>query len=299
MKNSNNSFRPCPICKDPHPFLYRQATNSLPTFSYQIQVTDKHFGHHGDIVKCRACNFNYIGRKSYVQNVINLYEDMRDEVYVTEEKERRRSFISILNTVKKLRGGAKSNLLDVGCCTGGLLVEAAKCGWIPTGVDPSTWACQMGKKLHHLSIFNGLIEEYKSAPKYFDTITMLDLLEHVEKPLAILQKANRMLKDTGIMCIVTPNFGSVTAKILGMRWWGIRLAHLSYFRSEDLYRLFKQSGFRIIKSKPYIRYFSLYYILVRLLPIIEKTKRIKLIMKHLTVPLVLFDTFEFYLAKDI
>ena len=95
----------------------------------------------------------------------------------------------------------------------------------------------------------------------FQVISLLDVFEHIEDPVSLLNKIHLLLNPDGVLCIVTPDFGSFTANILSKKWWGIRLAHISYFRMRDLERLFLKTKFRIIRKKTYVRYFSLYYIL--------------------------------------
>jgi 2-polyprenyl-3-methyl-5-hydroxy-6-metoxy-1,4-benzoquinol methylase len=292
-----NQYINCPICGFDGCLLIFPATNDEPRFSSQIQVTEKYFGLHGDIVKCKSCGFAYVGKDQYIKKIQSLYKDMRDEVYLQEENERRYSFLEILKITEKIRNDKKGKVLDIGCCTGGLLAEARIRGWDVFGLDPSLWACQTAKRFHSLDIHNGTTDNFKNKSVRFDAITLLDVLEHVDNPKKLMLQINSLLKNDGVFCIVTPDFGSITARLLGLKWWGIRLAHLSYFRKQDLVRLIQDTGFRIIKQKTYIRYFSLYYILVRLVPIIEKYKIIKSILKNISVPLVFFDTFELYLEK--
>lgn len=293
---SENSFRSCSICGSVKVVLISPAT-AFPTSSKQVQVTEKYFGLHGDLVRCRVCGFTYVGQEADAEKIVGLYKNMSDEVYRQEEKERRRSFLAVISEIERLRKGKKGKILDIGCCTGGLLAEAQNMGWDVVGVDPSNWACTVAKKLHNLSIYNGTIEDYRGKPASYDVVTILDVLEHVIDPKKLLEKVHTLLKKDGIFCIVTPDFGSFTAKLLGKRWWGIRLGHLSYFRKKDLDRIIDESGFEVIKSKPYIRYFSLYYIFVRLFPAIENFGPIRELIKKIIVPLVFFDTFELYLQK--
>ena len=237
-------FRSCPICLSSRIKLVFPAT-TIPVYSYQVQVTEKYFGLHGDLVRCKSCGFTFIGREPFAKKIVGLYKNMSDAVYLQEENERRRSFISVLKEIKSLKKGKKGNILDIGCCTGGLLVEAKKRGWEVVGVDPSQWAVKMANKLHNLKVYNGIIESYKAPKNSFDAITMLDVLEHVINPRTLLLKVNDLLKPSGILCIVTPDYGSLTARLLGKRWWGVRLAHLSYFRKEDLYNIIQEAGFQI------------------------------------------------------
>ena len=291
-----SEYRPCPICSSKSIKLLEKATGIPPSSANQIQVTDKFFGSHGDLVRCNNCGFTYIGRMDYIKKVIGLYKKMSDEIYLQEEKERRLSFLEIIKNIEMLKKGKRGNILDIGCCTGGLLVEAQKRGWEVSGIDPSQWACKCAKRYHGLKVVNSLIESFNPSMK-FDAITMLDVLEHVENPRKIIKKAKSMLKKDGVFCIVTPDYGSFTSRLLGKKWWGIRLAHLSYFRENDIKRLI-WNNFNILKSNTYVRYFSLYYILIRLFPFIGKFKVIKTILRRITVPIALFDTFEIYLGKS-
>lgn len=293
-----SKYRKCPICLTSRPILFLPATSAAPKVASQIQVTEKYFGLHGDMVMCPNCNFVYIGKKLLVSKIAGLYKKMSDAVYIQEEKERRLSFVSIIKTLEKIRRGGRGKILDIGCCTGGLLFEAEKRGWKPSGIDPSVWAYKMAQKLHGLTIFNGTLETYNYSEKNFDAVTLLDVFEHTSDPKFVLTKIRTMLNENGVFCLVTPDFGSITAKILGKRWWGIRLAHVSYFRWIDLSRLFADTGFKVIQKKPYIRFFSLYYILVRILPFIEKNQMVKSFLKKITIPLIFFDTFEVYLVKN-
>lgn len=292
-----SKYRDCPICGGANPSLYLRATSKPPAVPSQIQVTEKFFGLHGDMVRCANCSFIYIGDLSYVRKVASLYRKMSDTAYVQEEKERRLSFINILKTLEKITGRKTGKILDIGCCTGALLSEAKERGWKPYGIDPSVWACKMAQKMHGLDIINGTLDTYRFPKGNFAAVTLLDVFEHLENPKSVLVKIHKLLKKDGLLCLVTPDFSSTTAKILGIRWWGIRLAHLSYFRWRNLSYLFQVTGFKMVKSKAYIRYFSVYYILVRLFPWIENRQRLKTLLKKITVPLLFFDTFELYLRK--
>jgi 2-polyprenyl-3-methyl-5-hydroxy-6-metoxy-1,4-benzoquinol methylase len=295
--NKKSKFRNCPICNSKSSRLVAYATSNIPTSSSQIQITDKFFGLHGTLMQCEQCGFTYVAENKYISSVVNLYKNLKDEGYLLEEKERRLSFKNILNTIQNLQTRDKKELLDIGCSTGGLLVEAKKRGWLTHGIDPSSWACKCAKRLHGLKVHNARIEKFNFKNKRFQVVTLLDVLEHLENPKALLQKISNIVYKNSIVCIVTPDYGSFTAKILGKIWWGIRLSHISYFRYEDLKRILHDTNFQIIKRKNYIRYFSLYYILIRIFPKIEKYSVITKILKKITIPLFLFDTFELYLIK--
>ena len=185
-------FRSCPLCGSNNVLLLFPSTSTIPRFAEQIKVTEKYFGLHGDIVRCTKCGFIYVGKELYVKKIIRLYEMMSDDVYLQEEKERSLSFIGVIRTLENLRQGAKGKILDVGCCTGGLLVEAQKRGWEGYGVDPSIWAFRIAKRLHGLDVYNGSLESFNLPSQRFNAITLLDVLEHVEDPKLLMHKIHAL-----------------------------------------------------------------------------------------------------------
>lgn len=103
-------YRNCPICGNEDYHLYAKATSNIPFSPKQILVTEKHFGLHGNMITCIKCGFAYIGDTSYVAKITGLYEDMNDEANIQEEKERRKSFIRILDTIERTKNKKRKNI---------------------------------------------------------------------------------------------------------------------------------------------------------------------------------------------
>jgi 2-polyprenyl-3-methyl-5-hydroxy-6-metoxy-1,4-benzoquinol methylase len=78
-------------------------------------------------------------------------------------------------------------------------------------------------ELHH-----SLIENFESAES-FGTITMLNVLEHVENPVVALQKASRLLSKDGVMIVHVPNAEAVNRKIAVLMGTLTHCAELSPF----------------------------------------------------------------------
>src|SRR3989338_4845574 len=108
-------YRPCPLCASTAVKLLEKATSVPPVSAQQIQVTEKYFGLHGDLVKCKRCGFTYVGGMDYIKKVTGLYSHMSDDVYLQEERERRLSFTRVLARIESLRKGKKGKILDIGC----------------------------------------------------------------------------------------------------------------------------------------------------------------------------------------
>ena len=90
-------------------------------------------------------------------------------------------------------------------------------------------------------------------------MTCLDVIEHVSSPKKLLAGIHRILKKDGVLCIVTPDIGSLISRILGENWWHIRPDHIYYFTEETISLLLLSQGYRVEKIGRYRWTFSLNY----------------------------------------
>lgn len=106
---------------------------------------------------------------------------------------------------------AGKRVLDVGC-GGGLLAEAlAASGAQVTGIDMAEASLAIARA-HMLK--SGLTVNYqrstaenlaRQAPEHFDTLTCMELLEHVPRPASILNACARLVKPGGDLFFATVN----------------------------------------------------------------------------------------------
>jgi 2-polyprenyl-3-methyl-5-hydroxy-6-metoxy-1,4-benzoquinol methylase len=104
------------------------------------------------------------------------------------------------------------SLLDIG--TGhGLLPHLARArGYEVEGTDVSkhvseTLPAKVGFPIHH-----GTIEQIDFTRKY-DIITMLHVLEHTSNPVSTLKRCQELLKESGFIVVVVPNYASIDTRI--------------------------------------------------------------------------------------
>ena len=97
------------------------------------------------------------------------------------------------------------SLLDMPCGDGTLTALFANHFQRIVGLDASsTHLDEAKKRLPQVEFYHDLIENYQTNER-FDTITMLNVLEHVEEPIQILQKAASLLSDDGVLLVHVPN----------------------------------------------------------------------------------------------
>lgn len=129
--------------------------------------------------------------------------------------------------VKRHTSIAGKRALDIGC-GGGLFLSRLKAeGADVTGVELSDTRAYYSKTKHGFEVIKRTIEDdyWKPFHGSFDIVTLWDVIEHVNYPLATLQAAAKMLKPGGILLIDTPcrdafyhRFGEFTYKISGGRF---------------------------------------------------------------------------------
>ena len=129
-----------------------------------------------------------------------------------------------LAAVKRHMTIAGKRALDIGC-GGGLFLSKLKAeGADVIGVELSDTRAYYAKTKHGFEVVKRTIEDkyWNVFHGSFDIVTLWDVIEHVNYPLATLQAAAKMLKPGGILLIDTPcrdafyhRFGEFTYNISG------------------------------------------------------------------------------------
>jgi 2-polyprenyl-3-methyl-5-hydroxy-6-metoxy-1,4-benzoquinol methylase len=142
------------------------------------------------------------------------------------------------------------------------LDEARKAGWDVTGIEPSRWAAESARA-RGLKVFNGTLDEFISKGGAFDAVVSWDVWEHLEDPLAALERAHELLKPGGLFVFTTVNLGGIGRKLFRGRWpWFMRM-HLHYFTRESLTRMVRSAGFEVLATSTEAKTLKLGYVLDR------------------------------------
>lgn len=134
-----------------------------------------------------------------------------------KQKLDRRHFRKLLARVP----GKSLSVLDVGGGSGWMLdmLRAADARVTHTQiVDIDPGAMQLAKSKGH-SYFCGKIEDFESNDK-FHFILLLNLIEHVKDPGALIAKASQLLAPGGVILIKTPNIDCAESRIFRHSNWG-------------------------------------------------------------------------------
>lgn len=141
-------------------------------------------------------------------------------------------------------GCKQGSLVEIGCAYGYFLDEAQR-RFSVCGVEVSDDA-RAECRARGLHVEAALTPELVARRGPFDAAVMLDVIEHLPDPAALLRELRGALRDGGRLLITTGDFASPVARLTGRRW---RLMtppqHLWFFSPETLRALLAREGFRV------------------------------------------------------
>ncbi len=253
---------PCNLCGSNESRIRFQAMNGWPAQGPGLYAatTDK-FGAYGTIRECLRCGLVYTSPRLKAGTLLEEYQETEDKDYFLESESRSMNAYLSLAVIRRYAQGGR--LLEVGCSTG-FFLNAARLSYEVTGVEPSLWARRCAQEKLKLPVAAATLEQAGFPKDRFDVVAAIDVIEHVPDPLELMREIARVTRPGGIVYLVTPDIGSLSAKILRGRWWGLRPAHITYFSRHTLAALLEKSGFELLLASSYGRIFTWRYWLSRL-----------------------------------
>ena len=272
---SSGTAAQCPLCGSRSLAVKTHGPLAAPvtTTSQDLRITDAHYGRTAPLARCQACGFIF-AHPLPAADLVALYAEMDDEEYEQSGPARLRACRALLRACLDLAPQARS-LLDVGAGTGLLCQEADAMGLEAWGVEPSRWAVERAAA-RGLRVLPGTLPHPDLADRRFDLVTLVDVIEHVADPLALLAQARRHLAPGGLLAVVTPDVGSLAARLLGRRWWHYRLAHVGYFTPATMTQALSRCGLRLVATRYYGWWLPGDYVLeraARYLPLLARLNR--------------------------
>ena len=156
---------------------------------------------------------------------------------------------------------SSQNLLDIGCAGGTFTNELSKHTDAKiTAIDISPQAIEYASRQYpHIDFqVHDAAEEYFPFPdNSFETVTMLETLEHVLNPVEILQDIKRVVKDDGEVIILVPSenwhfrlgweiWTRLPGNIGGAAW---DESHVQRFDGHKLRYLMEFIGYEILEER--------------------------------------------------
>ncbi len=265
--------------------MIRQGTSPTDLGPEAVRITDANYGLTADLYRCETCGFLQCPD---MLDVLELYESMDDEEYEETREERALQARKIVSRIARFKPAGR--LLDVGAGTGIMVDEASAKGFDAIGVEPSG-PLQAVAEAQGIKVLHGVLPHPDVSGK-FDIVASIDVIEHVPDPVDLLRQMVSVMSDDGICVLVTPDVGSLAARIMGARWWHYRIAHIGYFNTSTLERAMAAVGLKSISVSRPSWYFTADYLATRVLSYLPERLRppVPGFLAKITVPLNLFDS---------
>ncbi len=194
-----------------------------------IQLRD---GRDVRIVECQDCRLQYMSprpdkeflnwmyREEYYAMVIEDM-DMWTEKTLEHERERESVHLYRLRPIMKMRERyGYRKLLDIGTGAGYFLKLAKDRGFDVLGIEVSERASEFARGNYGVSILNiSEVEETGFEDDSFDVISLCDVIEHLPYPEDTLKEIHRILRDKGVLLIITPNYRTFTTFLSQINRW--------------------------------------------------------------------------------
>lgn len=251
--------RVCGICGGAAAFYLPGATGAV---SAEAMSPTCHVpAQHGDLYRCRECRTVQQPALPQGLELTEFYREMHDERYLDEEAGRRRTANRLLDLIAAHRPPSPNvRLLDVGCAHGLLLDEAHRRGYTTLGLELSAASARYGRDVLGLDVREQTLQELAAEGcEPFDVIVLADVIEHLDDPCAVLDELATLLAPGGVLCVVTPDPASKTARIARGRWWGFIPAHTYLLPRRTLRELLSARGLVVSTDVPLVRDFTLGY----------------------------------------
>ena len=135
--------------------------------------------------------------------------------------------------------------LDMGYGEGALLSVAQSEGWRCHGTEVASDALAVGRSRGWV-VSRDTQDPQQFPPHSFDVVTLVETLEHVAEPRALLEDAARLLRGGGLLYLTTPNANSLNRRILGARWSVVSPPeHLTLWTARGLVLATSAMGFKV------------------------------------------------------
>lgn len=133
--------------------------------------------------------------------------------------------------------------LDVGCGAGTLMEAVRDRGWEVIGTEVSASAAE-AVRAKGFDVRAGELSQLGLDFGAFDVVSMVEVVEHVPEPRALLAEVRPLLRPGGALYITTPHGRGISARLLRTNWSIVAPPeHLQLFSLRGLRAALEAAGF--------------------------------------------------------
>jgi len=236
------------------------AVFELSEYTRQDPELARYTGATVRIVRCEHCGF---GQPEAMPALPDFFGRMYDQRWSAEWMET--EFVSgykdlIFRTVlrgleERIPGPRPRTLLDLGAHVGRLMHVARTRGWAAEGVELNPSTAAYASKAAGLPVHRMDASELSHTGRRWAAVTLIDVLEHIPRPVAALQAARGVLEPGGWIAVKVPH-GRVQLRKEELRARlrpGYRatvadnLVHVNHFGVRSLALALQRAGFTEVR----------------------------------------------------
>ncbi len=211
-----------------------------------------YYGNDKRLLQCQKCGVVFLARDFRISDLNKYYGDgnileSRYKYLQGFDFVNKKNAQDIKKVILKYIKPAGKKLLDVGANTGFFVAEAIKAGFDAIGIEPNKFAAGYASR-NNIPVKEATVQNFSFGYK-FDVITILSVLEHMEKPAEVLSKLNGYLADGGILVVEVPNIESYASRKRKFNWKCMVSEHIFHFSPKTLSRVLENNGFKIISVR--------------------------------------------------
>jgi SAM-dependent methyltransferase len=247
----------------------------------KLGIADDEF----QVVECRGCGLLYVNPRPTEAEMEKLYpetyswkETLVADSFPTKwvrrlEKGYRYHLLrDEVSKVVRFTGRRSGRVLDVGCGTGDRLDVFRSKGFETYGVETSDSANYAREHLS-LNVAKGDLFSVSFPDRFFDIVTLYNVLEHTHDPTRVCDEIHRILKDDGFLVAQVPNKNSLQYKIFKEKWAAFDVPRdLYYFGTEILRSLLGKAGFTVTKMDYFMNWWHPPTLVISLFPNLDPQK---------------------------
>ncbi len=215
-----------------------------------------------ECVRCASCGFHFVNPEPDPTELAAVY----DAAYSDRHAQIWHGLEDDLNqaVIRRLQRLGTTSVLDLGAGQGRFVRMALDAGLHASGVEGSAQNCRDAADRYGIRLRQQGVEQFlRNSGGPLEGVTMLNVLEHLANPVAVLREVARLLADSGVLIVVVPDVTLTLAlgavrRVLGFRdvymLHSSRYTqqgfdppiHLSSFDAAQLRRALHLSGFRVV-----------------------------------------------------
>jgi 2-polyprenyl-3-methyl-5-hydroxy-6-metoxy-1,4-benzoquinol methylase len=217
--------------------------------------------------------------------------------YLGSERVLRNEFQRVVGFIRRMI--PSGTLIEIGAAYGFFLMEA-RGHYQVYGIEIAEEAAEFARA-RGLDVRTGILtRQILEEIGPIDIAVMLDVIEHLQDPQAVLGLCREFLNPGGIVMLTTPDFASGLARFTGKSWRNMTPPqHLWYFTRESIARMAAAAGLEICQiSHPWKRVpLSLVAQLIGRYTGLPLARSVLTSLSRVGLPVNLFDAMRVILRK--